>query len=64
MKSQEPKEKKQFRELSDEELKNVTGGERIITIDLGELARSCSITSCPPGYQLDLSLEPCQCVTA
>ena len=59
------KEKKQFRQLSDEELKNVTGGFNLLTAPLEEIKlvdASCKIQSCPPGYKLDRSLDPCQCV--
>ena len=59
------KEKKQFTELSDEELKNVTGGFNLQIApqeEIGLVKAGCSIQSCDPGYKLDRSLEPCQCV--
>ena len=59
------KEKKQFTELSDEDLKNVIGGFNLQIAPLEEIGlvkAECRSQSCPPGYQLDRSLEPCQCV--
>ena len=56
MKTNDSKDKK-FRQLSDEELEKVTGGGREIH------GRSlCVIAQCPPGEQLDTTLDPCQCV--
>ena len=61
------KEKKHFKELSEEELEKVTGRFNLYIAPLekiGLVKAECKSQSCPPGYQLDRSLEPCQCVTA
>ncbi len=61
------KQKKQLRELSEEELKNVTGGKPIdkIGIDIEfriDTAALCYMQSCPPGYQLVSDNTGCRCV--
>lgn len=58
------KSKKQFTELSDQELEMVNGGINIsILRNKEKIASLCEITDCDvPGYQLDMTSVPCQCV--
>lgn len=57
------KQKKQFTELSDEELKNVTGGFKLpFAPGDGESPLVCGIYTCPEYYKLDI--DSCQCVPA
>ena len=50
-------ENKKLTELTEEELKIVTGDAIIRGYQ-----RTCDINQCPPGERLDTTLEPCQCV--
>ena len=50
------KEKKQFTELSDEELKQVNGGA------IGVIFAGCKAKICNPGEEFDATPGICQCV--
>ena len=50
------KEKKQFTELSDEELEKVNGGA------IGVILAECKVKNCNPGEKFDATSGICQCV--
>ena len=56
MKTTDNNQNKQFTELSDEELKIVTGGGK------GVVFKFCNVKICNPGEKFDATPGICQCV--
>ena len=57
MKTSDAKEKKQLKQLSDEELEKVNGG-----AILAKQVRVCNFKICNPGEKFDATPGICQCV--